>query len=567
MSPKRNPEFSSVRASDRLSLAQRRAQLLPPSSLAASGPSRATSTTPRPSVAPSRLAARTSSSSSSSSLAHGQVGLAGPSTSQRAAPYQRSDVPTVRNIRRGGVQVAEAAAVASGHHSLVQDLHRDRHAASGRTSVNSHRNTWARFHSLAFSSLRPPHTLEVLPLSSRKIIAVGALFKAGDFRSFANYLSSMKTEHLDAGHDWSPLLDHVCRWVTRSVLRGIGPARQSHPLPIALLLTLPRTTAPLVEGGFHSPVAATLLACIFLLREVELAATRVDHVTFDHPAQTVSWLLTASKTDPLAQGTSRTWGCLCEVPGLPCPYHLAVELVIAATRFADDNDWTVAAALRMPLLYTADGVTPSKAKVVETFEALARRCGRPVLSAEGLRLYGGHSARVTGAQVLAAHGIEVNKIRILARHSGDAILRYVSDAPLTTLRADLGLVGPLDSGASSSTSSTCSRALSAKLAKALDTLAKQAVSIEALRKLVTQRDAIIFVQNISTGAIHGARAGDSTHTICGWSVSPARQRRGGLRWLTTISTEPWWNLCERCLGPERQAAKHSAAASEQVLSD
>ena len=85
------------------------------------------------------------------------------------------------------------------------------------------------------------------------------------------------------------------------------------------------------------------------------------------------------------------------------------------------------------------GDAPSRAKVVETFEALARLCGTPTVSAEGLRLFGGHTARVTGAQTLAACGVEVDKIRILARHSGDAVLRYVAEAPLRTLRADLGL--------------------------------------------------------------------------------------------------------------------------------
>ena len=36
-------------------------------------------------------------------------------------------------------------------------------------------------------------------------------------------------------------------------------------------------------------------------------------------------------------------------------------------------------------------------------------------------------------------GIDGNKIRILARHSGEMIMRYVQEAPLKSLRADLGL--------------------------------------------------------------------------------------------------------------------------------
>ena len=60
----------------------------------------------------------------------------------------------------------------------------------------------------------------------------------------------------------------------------------------------------------------------------------------------------------------------------------------------------------------------------------------------GIRAFGGHSARVSGAQLFAALNIEVNKIRLMARHSGEVIMRYVQDAPLRSLRADMGLISP-----------------------------------------------------------------------------------------------------------------------------
>ena len=75
--------------------------------------------------------------------------------------------------------------------------------------------------------------------------------------------------------------------------------------------------------------------------------------------------------------------------------------------------------------------------MVLTFERLASSCDQPLLSPAGLRLFGGHTARVTGAQALASLGVDVDKIRILARHSGDTILRYVGDALLSTLATDL----------------------------------------------------------------------------------------------------------------------------------
>ena len=75
-----------------------------------------------------------------------------------------------------------------------------------------------------------------------------------------------------------------------------------------------------------------------------------------------------------------------------------------------------------------------------TFERLGLLCEQPLISDTGLRSFGGHTPRVTGSQLLAAIGIETNKVRLMARHSGDAINRYVEDAPLRSLRADLGLL-------------------------------------------------------------------------------------------------------------------------------
>ena len=77
-----------------------------------------------------------------------------------------------------------------------------------------------------------------------------------------------------------------------------------------------------------------------------------------------------------------------------------------------------------------NGNMASKAAVVFTFERIELLFDQPLISDTGLRLFGGHTACVTGAQLCGAMGIEINKIRLLARHSGDAINRYVQEAPL-----------------------------------------------------------------------------------------------------------------------------------------
>ena len=84
----------------------------------------------------------------------------------------------------------------------------------------------------------------------------------------------------------------------------------------------------------------------------------------------------------------------------------------------------------------------SKPAVVNTFESIGKLCGQPIRTETGLRAFGGHSARVTGTQTFAALGIEINKVRLMARHSGEAIMRYVAEALLRSLRADMGFIDP-----------------------------------------------------------------------------------------------------------------------------
>ena len=56
-------------------------------------------------------------------------------------------------------------------------------------------------------------------------------------------------------------------------------------------------------------------------------------------------------------------------------------------------------------------------------------------SGSGARRFGGHSLRVTGARTLAALGIDIVLIQLMARWSSDVVLRYVAEAPLATMSA------------------------------------------------------------------------------------------------------------------------------------
>ena len=142
-------------------------------------------------------------------------------------------------------------------------------------------------------------------------------------------------------------------------------------------------------------------------------------------------------------------------------------------------------------------------------------------------MFGGHTARVTGSQGLAAAGIEVNKVRILARRSGEVILRYVADAPLKSLRADLGLGSlangrlpdPSSSHVQPGSTSAQMRARIQKLEASLhlleDIVQTQAQDVVGLATGFARTDNRVFVQNTASAAIHMAKGAGDGHTLCG----------------------------------------------------
>ena len=167
----------------------------------------------------------------------------------RAPPafvFTRSDAPVVRHARRGPIAVAAEAMQQLGVDTLIGDLMEDRMAKTTTGPMASLIKTWTRFHHLAFAT--ETSETPVIPLTPRSLVATGSLFKKGGYRSFANYISAMKGRHIEEGFLWTQLLSHTANWVTRSVTRGIGPARQSCSFNFAKVCRLPRSPDALVEN-------------------------------------------------------------------------------------------------------------------------------------------------------------------------------------------------------------------------------------------------------------------------------------------------------------------------------
>ena len=483
----------------------------------------------------------------------------------------RHDVPTVRYSRRGTTAEALHSLRSNGAKTLVAALVKDRYSTGATLSNLSLLRTWRLFHHEAFSHESPP--LPVLPITVRKLVMIGALFKVGGYRSYTNYASIIRSQHLEEGHLWCPLLAHTSGWVTRSVLRGIGPERQSCAFDTKRLFALERPPNPLVSMGPSNPVHMAILATLFLLREVEITTACISAWTFDPAAKEITWLLPGSKSDHMALGVKRTLPCFCGLGCFACAYHVAL----------DHLSWLKhsghSLAPESPLFPAHNGATASKRSAVLTFEKLGLQCEQPLMSDHGLRLFGGHTPRVTGAQLYAVAGLEINKIRILARHQGDTIMRYVKDAPLASIGKDLGLASRINQvAASGSTDPRVAKhklrivALEAKVAGLATIIERHSAELGHLTAAARAAPTGDLIQNTTTSKVHMASTTDIGRARgCGWQFDGAtfRARRRvqakSYRILTTLEGIPGDMICERCL-PEEMASAFARDLVHEPLS-
>ena len=75
--------------------------------------------------------------------------------------------------------------------------------------------------------------------------------------------------------------------------------------------------------------------------------------------------------------------------------------------------------------------------MVQVVEWLAQATGEELCTSSGVRRFGKHSWRSTGAVVLAAFGLELWKIQLLERWASAQVLHYARLAPLTGLTAQV----------------------------------------------------------------------------------------------------------------------------------
>ena len=179
---------------------------------------------------------------------------------------------------------------------LLLELDSDVHARSSVASQQSLLATWTRLHVRWFGGNSPP--FPTWPLAVR---AIASQLKLAGYRCFGNYLFRDKREHINTGGTWNQLLERVGADCVKSVMRGLGPGRQS-------AMSNPwRSRVQSIHVRWQSWVLG------FLLEKSNSAWPCVRNVTVvtNGGVLAVKWRLPASKTDPMAVAVVRELGCMC----------------------------------------------------------------------------------------------------------------------------------------------------------------------------------------------------------------------------------------------------------------
>ena len=224
----------------------------------------------------------------------------------------------VRNLTRGSKKVGlEVAADDVQLDEAITEFRRDVKSAGDTSHFNA--ATWRDFHEeVNWSRFGLLSDEPAIPFSPLKLEVIGAVFKRSGSRICKNYIDAMKTEHTLAGHSWSVQLDMCYSRFNASTSRGMGPARQSEPLPYRRMAQLDWKSV----RNPRYPVAVQFVAALctfFLLRDLEATTAEFADMTLDVIDKRVSLRLSMSKNDPRALGCERSWDAFVELKSRPGP--------------------------------------------------------------------------------------------------------------------------------------------------------------------------------------------------------------------------------------------------------
>lgn len=340
----------------------------------------------------------------------------------------RPDQPEVR--ANGHADVANAIAAAKDSESkkrALDTLNKGMLAATSQAPQQALLRTWAKFHHCWFGGITGPY-----PITVSSLRAVAAMFKAGGYSSFRNYVFAAKGHHIRLGHHWDQCLDKTAKDCIRSVVRGLGPAKRTEPLDVKKAINV-LGTWQWNETDMTKPVDSLAMistAIIFLCREIEVSGALQHELEVADDGSSCTLRLPATKKDSAANGTYRSMDCTCGINVFCVPHHLR-RYVRRLEEFGNtlgiDSD-------TLPLFPNPRGEALSKLQVIEVVRAVVRAYSPETPESE-ISKFTGHTFRVSGARWLSALGIYPVTVAIHGRWTSSAVMTYLAESPLQSLRA------------------------------------------------------------------------------------------------------------------------------------
>ena len=303
-----------------------------------------------------------------------------------------------------------------------------------------------------------------------------------------------------------------------------------------------------------APFALTVIGTWWLCRGIELSAAVVGDLTVDLDKAVAEFSLPVSKNDPDAKGTVRSHGCICESNrkmARLCPFHLAVS------HLAGLRTWykpTVAGkVLVSPLFPSWCGRALTKSATIAAIRATLKGAAIPLTrqlpSGLVVQRFAEHCLRVSGAQFLAAAGLDTYKVQLLARHSSSAVFRYIQQSPLQRqhLFAAEAVAALDDVGVPSQMNHNFSEVLA---------------RVQALEQAQAKPTVVL---NDTSEVVHRLRDWDlqvsssAWSTVCGWKFAAKSH-------TLLLAALPGMQTCSACFCGTRSLPRRAASVSSSVTS-
>lgn len=258
---------------------------------------------------------------------------------------------------------------------------------------------------------------QALPMNPDLLMALASALKAGNYKAGEGYLVESKLMHIEAGFSWSEQLDRAFKQCKRALDRGKGPRKKALEVDFQMRSNPKKLTWEQSSKVVKFPGLLFTFAVNWMLRAIELAAVKTEHIILDYHKKKVALKLETSKMDQGGSGVMRTLQCLCKGSSCvaECPYKVALEILKRVENFNGTNSF---------ICLTSTKGTPTKQQIIQAWRMLY---GKAVT---------GHSARRSGALGYIRAGWTISQTAYLGRWKSSAILSYAEEA-LETMPANL----------------------------------------------------------------------------------------------------------------------------------